>query len=270
MPYHCQPRFARRAAFTPFSGLEVLNGLISALDDKPTTSRCAVPTARPNFDVYETKDSYVLEAELPGVSDKQSIELQFTDAQTLSVKGAIGRRPRREAPQEQASADVEKATATINEKSDAEMSDATLDNESVVEGLVRKGSPAPSYHATVEDDEEGDDFEVVHTPRTNTPGPIAGGPAADEKQQEATPAAAAAPAAGSEEAAKVTAKERCRRRCASGRRYWVSERSTGVFHRTFSFSGLVDQDAVKANLENGLLTIVVPKRQPSITRVNIE
>ena len=267
MPYHCSPRYARRTAapFSPFGGLEILGGLISALDENNNSGNksapCAVPTAKPNFDVYETKDSYVLEAELPGVSDKKSITLEFIDAQTLSVKGVVGRAPRKsEAPRE-------KETPAPAEKTDTEMSDATLDNESLVEGLVRKGSPAPSYHATVEDDVEDDksDFEVVNTPQTNTPAPpqqVPGGPAADEKTRD-EPAAAAS--------LEETVKEQRKRRCAgNGRKYWVSERSTGVFHRTFSFAGLVDQEAVKATLENGLLTVVVPKRKPYVARVNIE
>ena len=41
--------------------------------------------------------------------------------------------------------------------------------------------------------------------------------------------------------------------------YWVSERSVGEFHRSFSFPSRVDQDAVKAKLENGILTVTVPK-----------
>lgn len=44
-----------------------------------------------------------------------------------------------------------------------------------------------------------------------------------------------------------------------GYRYWVSERSVGEFQRTFSFPGKVDRDTVKANLKNGILTVVVPK-----------
>ncbi|KAL8924611.1 MAG: hypothetical protein Q9208_003926 [Pyrenodesmia sp. 3 TL-2023] len=44
-----------------------------------------------------------------------------------------------------------------------------------------------------------------------------------------------------------------------GHRYWVSERSVGEFQRTFSFPGKVDQEAVKASLKNGILSIVVPK-----------
>ncbi len=42
-------------------------------------------------------------------------------------------------------------------------------------------------------------------------------------------------------------------------KYWVSERSIGEFHRAFTFPSLVDQDAVKANLKNGILGVVVPK-----------
>ena len=42
-------------------------------------------------------------------------------------------------------------------------------------------------------------------------------------------------------------------------KYWVSERSVGEFHRAFTFPSLVDQDAVKANLKNGILSVVIPK-----------
>jgi len=42
-------------------------------------------------------------------------------------------------------------------------------------------------------------------------------------------------------------------------RYWISERAVGEFERRFSFPGKVDQDAVKASLRNGILSIVVPK-----------
>ncbi|KAI9670410.1 MAG: hypothetical protein M1817_004453 [Caeruleum heppii] len=42
-------------------------------------------------------------------------------------------------------------------------------------------------------------------------------------------------------------------------RVWVSERSVGEFHRSFSFPNRVDQDQVKASLKNGILSVVVPK-----------
>ncbi|MCJ1298380.1 hypothetical protein MMC08_001169 [Hypocenomyce scalaris] len=54
-------------------------------------------------------------------------------------------------------------------------------------------------------------------------------------------------------------------------KYWVSERSVGEFHRSFSFPSRVDQDAVKASLKNGILNILVPKATaPASRRIQIE
>lgn len=55
-----------------------------------------------------------------------------------------------------------------------------------------------------------------------------------------------------------------------GSKYWVSERSIGTFARTFSFPQRVDQDAVKASLKNGILSIVVPKAAPVSRRITVE
>jgi len=53
--------------------------------------------------------------------------------------------------------------------------------------------------------------------------------------------------------------------------YWVSERHVGSFERSFSFPSRVDQEAVKASLKNGILSIVVPKAKlPESRRINIE
>jgi HSP20 family molecular chaperone IbpA len=48
--------------------------------------------------------------------------------------------------------------------------------------------------------------------------------------------------------------------------YWVTERSIGEFHRSFTFPSKVDQDAVKANLKNGILNVVVPKLTASVSK----
>lgn len=55
-----------------------------------------------------------------------------------------------------------------------------------------------------------------------------------------------------------------------GNKYWVSERSVGEFQRTFSFPGKVDQDAVKASLKNGILSIIVPKAAKQEKKIVIE
>jgi HSP20 family protein len=61
--------------------------ILQLLDDsnRPTTRRAFSP----NFDVHETKDSYVLEGEVPGVSDKKNISIEFTDDKTLVVQGRV-------------------------------------------------------------------------------------------------------------------------------------------------------------------------------------
>ena len=53
--------------------------------------------------------------------------------------------------------------------------------------------------------------------------------------------------------------------------FWVSERHVGEFTRSFSFADRVDQEAVKASLKDGILSIVVPKApKPESRRINIE
>ncbi|KAL2838328.1 HSP20-like chaperone [Aspergillus pseudodeflectus] len=44
----------------------------------------------PRFDVRETKDAYHLDGELPGIQQKD-IDIEFTDPQTLVVKGRVER-----------------------------------------------------------------------------------------------------------------------------------------------------------------------------------
>ncbi|KAL8773143.1 MAG: hypothetical protein Q9209_001819 [Squamulea sp. 1 TL-2023] len=53
-------------------------------------------------------------------------------------------------------------------------------------------------------------------------------------------------------------------------KFWVSERSVGEFQRTFSFPGKVNQEAVKASLKNGILSIVVPKAAKQERKIAIE
>lgn len=50
---------------------------------------------------------------------------------------------------------------------------------------------------------------------------------------------------------------------------WVSERSVGEFHRTFSFPTPVDQAAVSANLKDGILSVFVPRAKKEESRKRI-
>merc|ERR1712137_682826 len=73
------------------------NNLFSLLDDYASlvvsnSSVCKpsfvqpTRTFQPRFDVKETKDSYELHGELPGIAQKD-INIEFTDATTISIRG---------------------------------------------------------------------------------------------------------------------------------------------------------------------------------------
>jgi len=56
----------------------------------------------------------------------------------------------------------------------------------------------------------------------------------------------------------------------AGPKYWISERSIGSFSRTFSFRSPLDSEKAKATLENGVLTVVIPKAsRQTAKRINI-
>jgi len=181
-----------------------LRPLVRMLED-PFFSASSSPLARttatrmfqPSFDVHETKDSYVLDGELPGIQDKSNLDIEFTDHNTLVVKGRV----------ERSSTD----------------------------------SYPPAAESTTSTSEE-----------TNT---------------SATPKSAVEDEATSSSTNAVVTKAQDNNDVATApKKYWVRERSVGEFQRSFSFPQAVEQDAVKASLKNGILSIVVPKRAQAIAR----
>lgn len=53
-------------------------------------------------------------------------------------------------------------------------------------------------------------------------------------------------------------------------RYWAMERAAGEFHRTFNFPLPVDEEKVKASLQNGILSISIPKLKRETRRIALE
>ncbi|GAB1319927.1 hypothetical protein MFIFM68171_10137 [Madurella fahalii] len=102
-----------------------------------------------------------------------------------------------------------------------------------------------SHQPTVEDDPE-DEHTPASTPAT-TPKPGAAKPDTAGQNQEV---------------AKAPSQQEPK--------YWLSERSVGEFSRTFSFPTPVDHDSVSARLNNGILTVTVPKaKKPAARRITI-
>jgi len=85
--------FLRHAPTFPTDVLRFLDELdgasssSSASDSSPTGRRAFSPS----FDVHETEHEYVLEGELPGLSDKKNVTIEFTDDKTILVQGKIER-----------------------------------------------------------------------------------------------------------------------------------------------------------------------------------
>lgn len=64
----------------------------------------------PNFDIHETEAAYILEGELPGLSDKSNVNIEFTDDNTLIVRGKIEKSVTRSSPEPESKPTEEKST----------------------------------------------------------------------------------------------------------------------------------------------------------------
>lgn len=169
---------------------------------------------------------------MPGVEQK-NISVEFTDENTLTVRGRVEERRESDKGKAPATSSIEEApkqTDTI---------EGPIDTESVV-----------SHQPTVEDDKEWTEVD--------TPGPSTSTVTAKGEDV----------AAPSEPAAEKAQEEQSRQH---RDRSWLSERYTGEFSRSFSFSERVNQDAVRASLSNGILSIVVPKAaKPELRKITVE
>jgi HSP20 family protein len=230
------PRFAAQQQ-SPMD----LGTLLSLLADPQATKEAAkssyhparVPSFSPKFDVFETSKDYVLEGELPGLQDKKKIDIEFTDPQTLVIRGRIEKHVEEAKP----------AAQSIEEKPQV-----AEDKPATTEEKTPSRPHTPPRPVTVEDSPDDDDFEHLTSQSTSS-----------EVQKPKEKAV-------SKENAPAQQPQKPKQQEKPQTRYWVSERAIGNFQRTFNFPGFIDQEAVTAKLDNGILTIVVPKRQKSAIR----
>lgn len=203
MAFFPREMYGSNSGFTP---------LFRLLDDFETYSKQAqpgrshrvhVPTFNPKFDVREVEDAYELHGELAGLN-KKDVHIEFTDPQTMVVRGRIER---------------SYVTGTL-----ADLAEDTTTDDFVT--VSDEHTPTPKGHQATVEDEATDDG-------TSTPATTVADPEKTEPEKESKPADKA--------------------------KYWVSERSIGDFSRTFNFHARVNQEGVTAKLENGVLSVRVPK-----------
>lgn len=169
------------------------NGTWPSLTQESQNLNARVRAWQPKFDVKETKDSYVLHGELPGIA-QDAVSIEWTDGNTLTVSGKTEHRSR------------QSGGAPASGGADAAGSSSK----------AAAGASHEYHKATVEDADKSGSKAVTKT----APGEVAN---ADEP------------------------------------RWWITERSSGEFYRSFSFPSRVDHEGVKAALKDGVLNITVPK-----------
>ena len=197
----------------------------------------------PRFDVREVGSSYELQGELPGIEQKD-LAIEFVDDKTLVIRG----RSVREYENENSNVDGGVAAAAAAVAGKGNTVAATADDDAASE-------KSANYHkASVEDEDDFVDAGAEATAEKSSSSPssaVAAAEAAKGKAAEETTAEAATDPDTSVPPETKASEPQFK--------YWVSERSIGEFERRFAFPGRVDQEAVKASLRNGILSIVVPK-----------
>ena len=182
----------------------------------------------------ERTSAFELQGEIPGLR-KQDVVIEFVDPRTLVIRGRVERE--------------ETGTETNAETPKGEGKGKGKDSEGVAAQAADVDGNTKSQRATVEDEGQAtpaadDDKSTTSTTvGANTP------TSSVEGKTSSTPAVA-------EQETTVTANLSSE----SKYQYWLNERAViEQFERRFKFPGDVDQEAVKASLRNGILSVVVPK-----------
>ncbi len=204
-----------------------------------------VPTFAPRFDLKETEADFELHGELPGV-ERDQVQVEFADPQTLVVRGRVERSYTSGTPPPAAAGLVEddggsdkmSGALTQGDEQQQQQQQQQQPTTAAEKEKEKDKERRSSFHATVEDDaEEGASTSAASSTAAPTPATTAA------ELSRPAPAADAAAAAAEQPRYK----------------YWISERSVGEFSRSFQFPVRVDHDGVRASLNNGILTVTVPK-----------
>ncbi|KAK4207794.1 30 kDa heat shock protein [Rhypophila decipiens] len=179
------------------------------------------PTFKPKFDVHEIENTYELHGELAGIQ-RENLNIEFTDPRTIQISGRIER--------------TKEQQPTIEEQQHPEVTEAEKTNGT-------NDDDNNNHHATVEDDPEEETASNKSWTRVGSPKPeTAAEPT--KTQIEKAPKEAATP----------------KKNDNAGGKIWLWERSIGEFSRTFTFPRDVEHNGVSASLNNGILSVTVPKK----------
>ncbi|KAK4245718.1 heat shock-like protein [Corynascus novoguineensis] len=240
------PHVAHRQNFFDDLLRELSSGA-SAYPAAPTPRRQRTRQSRPQpsffnpkFDIRETEDAYEFYGELPGLQ-RENLNIELPDPQTLVVSGQVERSYSR--PSDTSSKAIEPAPTTSSDSTETEK--------------PRRNS----YQATVEDDPE-DEFSTASASGRSTPTSSPTSRSSSPWAELEKPAAAETPSR--KEATRTLSS--VQQQAEEEPLYLRQERSVGQFSRVFTFGARVDENRITASLQNGILSITVPKQKPSAPR----
>lgn len=237
-------------AFTPPQHLQFIRGQQQQPQPEKPFS--------PRFDIRENGDSYELRGEIPGVEAKD-LEVQFSDAQTLVIKGRTESQQQSSSDAPSAAAQAEATPSVKGKEHEAAITDDTAAAETSDAASVHSTGSGSHKKPSVEDESEGfENIESAEAKEIDTPASTPGAEQNVAAQSSNTEAQPEKPQQEIEQAQRQAQQEQGY--------YFVSERSTGSFQRVFKFQHRIEQEGVTANLKNGILSIVVPKKQAQEVR----
>jgi len=182
----------------------------------------------PRFDVRETEAAYELYGELPGAA-RENINIEFTEPQTIVISGKVERRA------------TPVAVPVVPQI------------EAAPQPAAEEERPRSPYQATVEDTDD-EEFETLSN--VSGLGSRRSSRTVEPEKKEKEVAVVEAEAQKTEDTQHEEEQGR----------YLLQERSVGEFSRIFNLPARVDCDAVSASLENGILTVIVPKQAKHVPR----
>jgi HSP20 family molecular chaperone IbpA len=185
----------------------------------------------PRFDLEEDAHNYYLYGDIPG-ANVNDITVEAHDNHTLVIYGKTVR------PGPDRRGDGEE----VNAREDQEFVKVMVeDHEHVQHPDHKTSAPAPS----------GDDQEAVTVSTQAAPAPSTAVPSFPPPPTQAE----------HPHHQRHSSVAQGQQRQHSDHRILLSERLVGDFHRTFAFPQPVVEEGVKASMENGILSLVVPKRE---------
>jgi len=187
-----------------------------------------LPRFKPKFDIRETENAYELHGELPGI-ERENLTIEFSDPRTIEIRGKVERTKEQQPPQAEEEQQQQQQTTP----------------EVVTEQPAEK-TRRNSHQATVEDDPE-------ETSSTNSWTPVS-----SPKPEQAKHATTSTNTTSEVQSSTPAPKKEVAK--TNQPKIWLWERSIGEFSRTFEFPTDVEHEGVSASLNNGILSVTVPKK----------